>query len=75
MHTVYLWVPTKGWKKLREFTDLVSAVEYATALEPLEVKVARADGRCFYGGVLCMPVTGSTAHRSLDRALPRPAAV
>lgn len=39
MFSVYIWVPTKGWKFVRSFTADTVAFTVAQTFEPLEVKV------------------------------------
>jgi len=54
MYDVYVWVPSKGWKKLLSTRDEVKALRKAAEFLPLEVKVRYPSdlGRVIYGGIL-----------------------
>jgi len=53
LNKVYVWVPTKGWKKIYKSYSRSLAQKFAQSLQPLEVKLIRDDGETFYGGRLC----------------------
>ena len=72
-YIISIWVPTKGWKVIKNARiSSKSALRIAASFEPLEVKVIcdRGDrGRqVFFGGCVCQPDhTVPAPIRSLDQ--------
>ena len=70
MNSVWVWVPSKGWKLVRSFRQLLAAIDCAEELEPLEVKVTTKTGQAYYGGkVVMVDATLIPAARTLQEAL------
>jgi hypothetical protein len=63
MYKVFVWVPTKGWKKVGAFKEADKARELARELEPLEVQVQRGNQK-WWGGQLCMVDYNVPANRN-----------
>jgi hypothetical protein len=59
MYEVFVWVPSKGWKKILGTKSQRKAVERALEFTPLEVKLTDGQGRMWCSGIFHEAVDGS----------------
>lgn len=55
MWEVFVWVPTKGWKRISRTRSRKVAISRALDFVPLEVKLRDQNGRTWCSGQLHMP--------------------
>jgi hypothetical protein len=67
MNEVYLWVPSKGWKKILSTKSLRKAIATALEFVPLEVRLQDKDGRSWSSGCAHIQLRGCNTLEQIER--------